>query len=485
MSAGPSSHSTAPSPTTHPDGAPAPATRSSEAARPGAVDGSPPTVDHRSHQAPNADPAPPPDRAGRAAEPGLRDPEPSAGRPSRRAPRPDPEPPADLAHPPAGAAQPAPVHGSEPAVHPSRRAPDADPGPPPNRSRRDVDAAQPIQLPEQPPSGRPPRDDAAAGSGPPPPAGPGLSLRSAPVPPSHGSTLGEMASGVAGREDRRTLGLGLMAAAVLCFTFIDTSAKWLILAGLPALQVVFARYAGHFLLSLAAFMPSEGPGAFRSRRPWLQFLRSSFLLGSTVLNFAALAYLPLTLTTTIMFAGPIVVSLLSVPILGERIGKRRMAAIVVGFAGVTIAVQPWGAGFHPAIGLSIGALISASLYFVLTRLLAGIESNATSQLWSSGLATLAIAPFAIAQWRWPETAGGYAVLVGIGVFGMIGHSLVTVASRFADASTLAPVVYIQFLFAAVAGIVVFATPPTVWTLLGGAVIVGSGVYIWRRERRAA
>ena len=111
------------------------------------------------------------------------------------------------------------------------------------------------------------------------------------------------ASAVPAREDRRPLGLALMAAAVLCFTCIDASAKWLILSGLPALQVVFARYAGHFALSLVAFVPTEGAGAFRSRRPWLQLLRSAFLLASTVLNFMALTYLPITLTTTIMFAG--------------------------------------------------------------------------------------------------------------------------------------------------------------------------------------
>ena len=274
-----------------------------------------------------------------------------------------------------------------------------------------------------------------------------------------------------------------MAAGVVCFTCIDTSAKWLILPGLPALQVVFARYAGHLALSLLAFLPREGAGAFRSRRPGLQLLRSLFLLMSTGLNFAALAHLPITLTTTIMFAGPIVVSLLSVPVLGERVGARRLAAVVVGFGGVVIAARPWGAGFHPAILFSLGGLVSASLYFVLTRLLAGVETNATSQIWSSGLATAAIAPFALDGWVWPETGAGYAVLLGIGAFGALGHSLATVAHRFADASILAPMFYAQLPFAAVAGVVVFATWPTAWTLAGAAVIAGSGLYIWRRERR--
>ena len=274
-----------------------------------------------------------------------------------------------------------------------------------------------------------------------------------------------------------------MCAAVFCFTGIDTSAKWLILAGLPAIQVVFARYAGAFLFSLIVFLPQAGAGGFSSHRPLLQLARSLCLLGSTLLNFFALNYLPITLTTTIMFAGPVVVTLLSVPVLGERIGARRLAAVVVGFLGVVLAVQPWGAAFHAAILLSIGALCCSSLYFVMTRLLAGIETNATSQIWSNGIATLCIAPFGLGQWVWPESGLQYAALTWIGALGGIGHSLATLGHRFADASILAPVVYLQLVFATAAGIVVFATPPTPWTLAGAAVIVGSGIYIWRRERR--
>lgn len=285
------------------------------------------------------------------------------------------------------------------------------------------------------------------------------------------------------REDRPLAGVLIMCGAVLFFTGIDSSAKWLILSGLPALQVVFARYAGHFLASLVVFLPTEGLSAFRSRNPLLQFLRSALLLGSTALNFTALTYLPITVTTAIFFAGPIVVSLLSIPILGERVGIRRLVAVVVGFSGVLVVLQPWGAEFHPAMFLSLGAMSCASLYFVLTRLLAGTESNATSQLWSSGLATLVFLPFMLKVWIWPETVTGYVVLTVIGTFGALGHSLVTVAHRLADASVLAPVVYLQLLFATVAGVLLFATLPTLWTLVGALIIVGSGVYIWARERQ--
>jgi len=284
------------------------------------------------------------------------------------------------------------------------------------------------------------------------------------------------------REERAAVGVGLMALAVGCFTGIDTSAKWLILAGLAPIQVVFVRYLVHFLIALAITVPGRGLADFRSNAPGRQLLRSSFLFAGTIFNFFALKYLPITLTTTMFFAAPIVITLVAIPLLGEQVGRRRIAAVCTGFLGVLIVVRPWDAGFHPAIFLSFGALICASGYFLMTRMLAGVESNATSQLWSSGLATICLAPFGIAAWVTPPDAKVVAVLVVIGTFGAVGHILATTAHRMADVSILAPVVYIQILLAAVVGVAVFGTWPTVWTLAGGLIIIASGLYIWHRER---
>lgn len=284
------------------------------------------------------------------------------------------------------------------------------------------------------------------------------------------------------REDKPMLGLGLMCVALAMFTSIDTSAKWLILVGLPVLQVVFVRYAGHFITSALAFIPKEGLGAFRSNAPKLQLLRAAFLLASTVFNFAALKYLPITITTAVYFASPIVITILSVVFLGERIGIRRVAAIVVGFVGVMVVVQPWGAAFHPAMFLSLGGLFCASGYFVLTRRLAGVESNSTSQLWASGLATMALAPFGLWVWIWPDTALGWGVMCMIGVFGATGHGIAVAAHRFADASSLAPMVYIQVIYATASGFFIFGNLPTWATATGTTIIIASGIYIWRRER---
>ncbi len=283
------------------------------------------------------------------------------------------------------------------------------------------------------------------------------------------------------REERTKAGVLLMALAVVFFTCIDTTAKWLILTGLPALQVVFARYFGHFISAFGFFMLREGPSAFRTQHPWQQALRAFFLLGSTICNFIALQYLPITVTTTIMFAGPIVITLLAIPLLGEQVGIRRIAAVCVGFLGVLVVMQPWGTAYHPAMFLNILAITLASLYFIMTRKMAGRESNAAQQLWASGIATLVLIPVVLPIWVWPSAKAWPAFLI-IGVFGALGHISATTAHRLADASILAPVIYIQIFLAALAGILVFDTWPTLWTLVGGSIIVASGLYIWHRER---
>jgi drug/metabolite transporter (DMT)-like permease len=293
-----------------------------------------------------------------------------------------------------------------------------------------------------------------------------------------------MAQAVAPREERIVLGLGSMALAVMLFTMIDTSAKWLVLAGLSAMQVAFLRYAVHFLLAVVVFVPREGLSAFASHSPKLQVLRSASLFSGTCLNFMALKYLPITVTTTIMFAGPILVTLLAIPMLGEKVGRHRIAAVCVGFFGVIVVMQPWGTGFHPAMLLNLGALVGASIYFLMTRKLAGIENNSTAQLWASGLAALCLAPFAFSQWVWPTAAADWMFFIMIGIFGGTAHILATSAHRLADASILAPVVYIQIFSAAFAGIVFFNTHPTVWTMAGGLIIISAGIYIWYRDRQA-
>ena len=289
------------------------------------------------------------------------------------------------------------------------------------------------------------------------------------------------------KRNNTIVGIMMFAAAVALFASLDTTAKWLMSTGLAALQVAFVRYAGHLVATLAVTLPRKGLGVLRSVDPRLQLLRSLCLLGSTALNFVALSYLPLTTVTAIMFASPVIVTLLAVPLLGEKVGILQFVAILLGFVGVLIVVSPWDGALHPAIFLSLGSCVCTSVYFILSRMLAR-ESTATQQIWASGIATLFLAP--VAFWQWQAPADGFVVLMMclIGLFGVSSHSLVTLAHRIADASVLAPVVYLQLLFATIAGYLVFGQVPGASTLFGALVIIAGGVLLWlsgRRNRIAA
>ena len=285
----------------------------------------------------------------------------------------------------------------------------------------------------------------------------------------------------AAREYKPTVAVILMFVAVFLFSLIDSSAKWLILDGLSAVQVIFARYCGAFFVVILLFIPRGGLSHFVSNNPKLQFSRAMALLGGTTFNFFALKFLPITTTIAIFFAMPLVITVLGNLILGEKVGLRRFAAVFVGFLGVLIIIQPWGEDFHWAMILSVAALFSASSYFILTRQLAGQDNNANSQLWSSGVATVAKAPFAFQNWHWPQTNMGIFVFVIIGVFGAISHILATRAHLLANASTLAPTMYAQVIYATIVVYFIFNTLPSVWTGLGTIIITGSGLFIWKRE----
>ena len=290
---------------------------------------------------------------------------------------------------------------------------------------------------------------------------------------------------VAPLEDRRLMGIGLILIAFLVFTGIDTCAKWLVLAGLPPWQVVFIRYAVHLVMATALILPASGGAVLRSVSPGSEVVRGVFLLASTMLNFNAVRYLPLTLTSAIMFTIPLWICAFSIPLLGEKVGPRRWAAIVVGLGGVLIIARPWSAEAHWAVVLSIAAAISAALYTVMTRKLAGRDSTATQQFYAAAIATTLIAPMALIDWHWPERPVDWIAFGLIGLFGWGGHQLLTIAHRFAPASVLAPFGYFQIIYMTASSWLIFATPPEVWVLAGAAVVLASGLYIWIRERHLA
>jgi drug/metabolite transporter (DMT)-like permease len=280
---------------------------------------------------------------------------------------------------------------------------------------------------------------------------------------------------------QRLTGIALMCGAVACFACLDSSAKFLS-RDMSVIQVVWARYAGAFMLAFVLSNPLTHPGLIRSKRPVLQVGRSLSLLLSSFLNFLALRYLQLDQALAITFSTPFLVAALAGPILDEWIGLRRWAAIAVGFLGVLVVARPGFGSIHPAALLSLAAAFTLAFYNVTTRLLARNDSSETTLFYSNFVGFIVTSPSLPLVWTPPANGRDFALMVAVGVFGAVGHYLLIVAHRLTPASVLSPFMYTQLLWAGALGYLVFHDVPNKWTLTGAGIVVGSGLYLLHRER---
>ena len=276
-------------------------------------------------------------------------------------------------------------------------------------------------------------------------------------------------------------GIILLVLAVAGFSCMDASAKWLNQHG-HASQTVAVRYAGSFLLTACFLNPRTRPGILRSSRLLLQIFRGLSVFGASVCIYGALKTLPLTVVTSITFAAPLLVALLAGPILGETLGPRRAVAVVVGFIGVLVITRPGTADFQPDMWLALGAAGCNTGYFLITRLLSRHDSPETTHFITGLVGTLVSVPLAIPVWQTPTDSQTWLVMGLISVAGAGSHWLLILAHKHAPASVLSPFFYMQLLFAALIGATVFGNVPDRWTIIGGGIVIGSGLYLLYRER---
>ncbi len=276
----------------------------------------------------------------------------------------------------------------------------------------------------------------------------------------------------------------LVLFAYFCFAGLDASAK---LAGatLAPLQIVWMRFVTHSLVATAALRPWRSPALYRPRSAALQFARAFSVLAATFFNFYALRYLPLALTGAIFFLSPFLVTALAGPVLGEWAGRRRWSAIVIGFLGALIIIRPGLDGFHPAMLLSLAATASFSIFVLLTRHLALRETTESLTLLPAIIAAVLMVPPGLAQWTPVPDLLHWSLLLATGVFGALGHWVFIKAHEAAPAPVLAPFVYSQIIWMTGLGYLLFGDIPDRATMIGAAVIIGSGLYLFYRERRAA
>jgi len=255
--------------------------------------------------------------------------------------------------------------------------------------------------------------------------------------------------------------------------------------GYSTLEIVWARYAGHFAYMVAVFLPQRGFRLFYTERLSTQVLRSALLLSATGVYFTALHYTELPTAAVISFVSPFITTALAGVMLGEQVGPHRWAAVAVGFLGALFILRPGSGAVHLA---SLLVLISAAcnaLYQILTRGLAARDSAETSNTY------IAVVGFALSSivlpffWEAPHSIFDFVLLTSLGVFGGFGHYFIVKALEWGPAAVIAPLNYGQLIGTVIIGYLAFDEFPDAATWFGAAIIVGSGLYIFYRERRRA
>jgi drug/metabolite transporter (DMT)-like permease len=284
---------------------------------------------------------------------------------------------------------------------------------------------------------------------------------------------------------RSNLSLGALytVLAMLGFAGMDAMSKWLV-TDYAISQMMWIRYGVFCLFAWLVVRRSGLRASFRTRRPWLQAARSVLGVIESAIFVLAFKYLPLADAHAIAATAPLIVIALGVLFLGERAGVARWLAVAAGFAGVLLIVHP---GFRtldwPLLLPLVGAFLWAG-YQILVRLCAREDSAETTLVWSAFAAfaaTTLVGPF---QWQWPD-AFSATLLVATALLGALAHYALIKALDHAEASAVQPYSYTLLVWVTILGALVFGDFPDTWTILGAAIIVGSSLYAWHRDRRMA
>lgn len=277
-------------------------------------------------------------------------------------------------------------------------------------------------------------------------------------------------------------GILFILLAILIFTAMDALAKHLSRHH-HALQVVWARYAGQIVV-VSALLARHLRAKLRTRKPGIQAARSVLQFGATALFFLSLGHIGLAEATAIMDVNPVLITLGAALFLGERIGPRRMAGVVVSMIGAMVIIRPGSGVMSAAALLPLAAAFCYTGFAILTRKLGPEEDVGTSLLYAALFGTVittAVLPFV---WL-PVAPGDLWGFLLIGVLGATGQLALIRAFTLAEAGVIAPFGYVGLIFATGWGYLLFGEVPDRWTVAGAGLIVAAGLYVWHREARGA
>ena len=309
-------------------------------------------------------------------------------------------------------------------------------------------------------------------------------------------------------QNRTGIGIAFVLAGMTAISINDMLIKQLS-GGYPLHEIVFARSLIGLMFSLVLVQIEGGWRLLKTRQPGLHFIRGILVVLANMTFFVALAALPLADATALFFVAPLFITLLSIPVLGEKVGVMRMGAVVVGFLGVLLMQRPWASGDALAAGRVIllmpvlAALAYAAMQVLTRKLGATTKASALAVYIQVVFVLVSLLFFAVAgdgqfeplvddhslkfllrAWVWPAPGDGWLFL-GLGVnAAIIGYSL-SAAYRLADAAAIAPYEYVALPLAVFWGWLFWAELPAPVVWLGIALIMGSGLFVFLREHQQA
>ena len=280
--------------------------------------------------------------------------------------------------------------------------------------------------------------------------------------------------------NNKFLGIFFVILTMICFTLMDAVAKNLMFK-YNEYQVIWARYMSQTLLTILILIPVIIK-VLKTKHFILQFSRSLLLFGATYLFFTSLKYLQLSEATAIFQIAPIIVTVLSIFILKEKVGFRRWIGVIFGLTGALIIIRPGNELFSIMILFPAIAALCYASYVIATKYLSKDDSTTTNFLYTTLIGSVFATLIVLPNWD-PIEQKDLMTLSFFGLLGAIGHLFLIIAFKISEASFLAPFTYISLILGSLWGFIFFSEIPSIYTILGGALIVISGIYVWYRERK--
>ena len=286
-------------------------------------------------------------------------------------------------------------------------------------------------------------------------------------------------------KQNERLGIFLMVITTIVFASQDGLSKYLA-TEYNVYMVVMIRYwfFAAFIMTISSRKPGGVKQVAKTKTPLLQIFRSLVLVAEMCVTVLAFTLLGLAETHAIFASYPLIIAMLSGPILGEHVGWRRWLAICVGFFGILIILNPGYGIFSPYALVPLAGAILFALYGLLTRYAGQYDKSSTSFFWTGTVGCIAMTAIGLNFWD-PVSQADWSIMLILSASGMLGHFLLIKCYEVAEASAVQPFAYLQLIWASLIGVIIFGEKITTNVLLGACIIVGAGLFTLWRERKVS